>query len=311
MTDNNQSLFCFGLGYTALALAREFAKDRTGKDWRIAGTCHSEEKCEDLRSEGIDAFVFSADHVDGGIEDALGGASHVLVTIPPDREGDPVLAAFSDALADHPGLNWLGYLSTTGVYGDHAGGWVDEATAPKPSSERGRRRLEVEAAWLRLQADTDLPVHIFRLAGIYGPGRNVLKRLLAGTAQRIVKDGHVFSRAHIDDIVATLVASMARPNPGATYNIADDEPASQSDTLVWAAEQLGVEVPPATPIDDPDLSDAMRSFYADCRRVSNARIKEELGIELKFPDYRAGGLSNIALDVTGDITGDIEKPIKG
>ena len=182
----------------------------------------------------------------------------------------------------------MGYLSTTGVYGDHGGAWVDEATALTPNTERGQRRLAAEEQWLALHRDHGLPVHVFRLAGIYGPGRNTLDNLRDGTAKRVVKPGQVFSRIHVDDIAGVLLASMARPNPGRAYNVADDEPCPPQDVVTFAAELLGLAPPHEIPFEDARLSPMARSFFADSKRVSNARIKSELGYSLRFPTYREG-----------------------
>ena len=192
------------------------------------------------------------------------------------------------------GLEWIGYLSTTGVYGDTGGAWVDETATPAPTGARGRRRLAAENAWLAFGERHGLAVHVFRLAGIYGPGRNALATVRRGAAKRIDKPGHVFSRIHVADIAQVLAASIAKPNPGAIYNVCDDEPAPAADVVAHACALLGVAPPPLTPLDEADLSPMARSFYADNRRVSNARIKNELGVALRFPDYRAGLASLLA-----------------
>ncbi|MEX0760358.1 MAG: NAD-dependent epimerase/dehydratase family protein, partial [Tistlia sp.] len=219
---------------------------------------------------------------------ALAGTTHLLASAPPGAGGDPVLAAHGAAIAALPELAWVGYLSTTGVYGDRGGGWVDEASSLTPSGERGRRRVEAEAAWLALHRDQGAPVHLFRLAGIYGPGRSQLDSVAAGTARRIVKPGQVFSRIHVEDIATVLEASMARPNPGAAYNVCDEEAADPAEVVAFAAALLGLPAPPALPFESAELSPMGRSFYDDNKRVSNRRIKEELGVRLRYPDYRAG-----------------------
>ncbi len=185
-------------------------------------------------------------------------------------------------------LAWLGYLSTTGVYGDHQGGWVGESTPLAPSTRRGRWRMEAEAAWQALAAETGLPLHIFRLAGIYGPGRGPFEKVRQGTARRIIKPGQVFSRIHVEDIAQVLEASIARPNPGAAYNLCDDDPAPPEDVIAHAAELLGLPVPPAIPFDEAEMTPMARSFYAESKRVRNDRIKKELGVDLLYPDYRSG-----------------------
>ncbi|HRO11746.1 SDR family oxidoreductase, partial [Amaricoccus sp.] len=214
---------------------------------------------------------------------AIAEADAILVSIPPAAGRDPALARYGAALG-RARPRWVGYLSTTGVYGDRQGGWVDETGALAPVSERGRWRVAAEQAWLA----TGLPVHLFRLAGIYGPGRSALDKLRAGRAQRIVKPGQVFSRIHVDDIAAALLASLARPDPGRAYNLADDEPAPPQDVIAHAARLLGLPPPPEVPFEAADLSPMARSFYAESKRVANRRIKQELGLRLAWPDYRAG-----------------------
>jgi nucleoside-diphosphate-sugar epimerase len=201
----------------------------------------------------------------------------------PDGGGDPVLARHgADLAAARP--DWVGYLSTTGVYGDHQGGWVDEATPLTPSTARGLARVQAEAAWAAL----GLPLHIFRLAGIYGPGRGPFEKVRNGTARRIVKPGQVFSRTHVDDIAQVLAASIARPDPGAVYNVCDDDPAPPEDVLAHAAELLGLPPPPEESWDSADMTPMARSFYAESKRVRNDRIKRDLGVRLIHPDYRSG-----------------------
>ena len=274
-------LFCFGLGYTAQALARVLRAE----GWRVAGTSRGAESAAALRRAGWDSFVFSgAEPLDPA---SFAGATHILLSVPPDEGGDPVLAAHGEAIADlEP--QWVGYLSTTGVYGDRAGGWVDEHSRLEPVGERGRRRVAAEAGWLDLAHRRDLPLHLFRLAGIYGPGRNQLEQLRAGTAKRIDKPGQLFSRIHVADIVAVLRASMATPNPGAAYNVADDEPAPPQEVVAYAASLLGMPPPPLEPFDPARLSPMAASFYAESKRVGNARIKNELGVRLTYPTYREG-----------------------
>ena len=277
-------LFCFGLGYTALKLLDGLR----GEGWRIAGTCRGEDKLRRLRAEGIDAHRFDSDRPLDDPAKALAGATHVLASVPPDERGDPVLRQHGHDLAALRGLVWVGYLSTTGVYGDRGGAWVDEAAAPRPTTDRGRRRLAAEEGWLALWRSRGLPVHLFRLAGIYGPGRNQLVALRHGEAKRIDKPGQVFSRIHVADAVAVLRASMARPDPGAAYNLADDEPAPPQDVVAYAAGLLGMAPPPLISFADAELSPMARSFYAESKRISNRRIKDELGVRLRFPNYRAG-----------------------
>lgn len=275
------TLLCIGLGYTAQALARRLPPDA----WRIRGTSRDPQ----LEPEAVHAWAGDVPLFPFGREvhppAALWpGVTHLLVSAPPDRHGDPVLDVAGQRLRTLPDLRWVGYLSTTGVYGDRGGAWVDEDTAAAPIQERSRRRLAAEEAWLA----TGLPVHVFRLAGIYGPGRSVVERLQAGRARRIVAPGQVFSRIHVDDIAAVLAASLAAPAPGTIYNVCDDEPAPAADVVEYAARRLGLPVPPAEPLAEADLSPMARSFYADNRRVANRRIKERLGVELACPTYREG-----------------------
>jgi nucleoside-diphosphate-sugar epimerase len=216
---------------------------------------------------------------------ALAGATHLLSSVPPGEDGDPVLRHHETDIAAHGPWDWVGYLSTTGVYGDTGGKPVDETAALKPSSERGRRRVQAEEAWRSLAG-----AHVFRLAGIYGPGRSALDQARAGTARRVLKPGHAFSRIHVDDIAGVLRASMGAPRPGAVYNVCDDVAAEPSEVAAHACELLGLEPPPAVVFEDaaPHMSAMARSFWRDQRRVDNARIKDELGVALQYPDYRAG-----------------------
>ncbi len=208
--------------------------------------------------------------------------------MPPDADGDPVLDAHAAEIAHAERLEWIGYLSTTGVYGNHRGLWVDETTPPTPAGERGERRAEAEELWLNYWWGHGIPVQIFRLAGIYGPGRNMLATVKAGTAKRIDKPGQVFSRIHVDDIVTVLRASIARPNGGQIYNVCDDAATPPRDVVEHACELLGIAPPPLIDFDDAELSPMAQSFYADNKRVRNDRIKEELGVTLAYPDYKAG-----------------------
>jgi nucleoside-diphosphate-sugar epimerase len=212
-----------------------------------------------------------------------------LTSVPPDEDGDPVLDLARPAiLSAAKDLSWIGYLSSTGVYGDWKGAWVDEDSAPRPVLARSRRRVDAEAAWLDLHRQNGLPVHLFRLAGIYGPGRSVLDDVRSGSARRIVKPGHMFSRIHVEDIATVLQASMADPAPGAIYNVCDDEAAPPQDVVAFACDLLGVAVPPEIPFDQVSLSPMAQSFWADNRLVRNDRIKRDLGVTLRFPSYREG-----------------------
>jgi nucleoside-diphosphate-sugar epimerase len=272
-------LFCFGLGYSAQALMHRLAP----LGWTISGTSQSGE------AVAGSARVWRFDGTAALPAAALDGATHLLVSIPPGDEGDLVIRHDADDLVRRAAqFTWVGYLSTTGVYGDRGGEWVDEDSPLMPNTDRGHRRLDAENAWLKLFVRQGLPVHIFRLAGIYGPDRNQLVSIREGTARRIVKPGQVFSRIHVDDIAQVLMASIVRPHPGRAYNICDDEPCPPQDVIAYAAHLLGRAPPPEIPFDAADLSPMARSFYADSKRVSNKRIKEELGCRLLYPTYREG-----------------------
>ncbi|MCA0870564.1 SDR family oxidoreductase [Seohaeicola saemankumensis] len=271
-------LISFGHGYSAQALARLLLP----QGWRIIGTTRSADKADMLRSTGIEPVIWPGD------PDALplDRASHLLISAGPGQDGDPVLNAMRDrisARADQ--FDWVGYLSTTAVYGDHQGGWVDEKTPLTPASRRGQWRVDAERAW---GAIPGLPLHIFRLAGIYGPGRGPFAKVRAGTSRRIIKPGQVFSRIHVEDVAQVLAASIARPNPGAAYNLCDDDPAPPQDVIEHAATLLGLPVPPAIPYDEAEMTPMARSFYGESKRVRNDRIKDELGVRLLYPDYRIG-----------------------
>ncbi|WP_192964879.1 SDR family oxidoreductase [Phycobacter azelaicus] len=271
-----KTLLCIGYGYSARALARRVL----ARGWRVIGTTRDLDKAQ--ADEGVELRQWP------GSDIPLDGVTHVLSSVGPNEEGDPVIAALRDELAKRAAagqFDWVGYLSTTAVYGDQGGAWVDEETPVSPSSRRGDWRAQAEAEW---QAIPDLPLHIFRLAGIYGPGRGPFAKLMAGTARRIVKPGQVFSRIHVEDIATVLEASIDRPNPGAIYNVCDDEPAPPQDVLGYGAELLGLPVPAEVPFDEAGMTPMARSFYGENKRVRNTRIKEELGVTLAYPDYRVG-----------------------
>jgi hypothetical protein len=275
-------MLCFGLGYSARVLAGRLAADR----WIVRATS----RC-DAQPGATAAAEFPAQRFDRDCPlppAAFAGVSHILVSIPPDASGDPALDRHGDDIAKIPGLAWLGYLSTTGVYGDRAGGWVDEGSELRPSGVRGRRRVAAEAGWLDLWRRRGVPVHIFRLAAIYGPGRSPFDALRAGAAKRIDKRGQVFSRIHVGDLASVLIASMTRPRPGAIYNVCDDEPAAPEAVVAHAARLLGLPAPPLVQFEAAELSAMARSFYDDNKRVSNALIKRELRVRLRYPNYRAG-----------------------
>ena len=277
-------LFAFGLGFSAQALGSRL----TRQGWEVAGTARDEVKVAQLGAQGFEATRFAGDQANPELPSLLEGRTHLLHSIPPGADGDPVLNAYRDEIARLRTLEWIGYLSTVGVYGDQQGQWVDETTAPKPNSQRTEARVHAEQAWLDFGAEIGVPVQVFRLAGIYGPGRSVFDKIASGTARRINKDGQVFSRIHVEDIARVLEASMARPRAGAIYNVADDEPAAPGDVVAHAADMLGVPPPPEVDFEDADLSPMARSFYEGSRRIGNALIKSELGVELRYPTYREG-----------------------
>ena len=282
--DHNYRLFCFGFGYVASALAKALISD----GWRCAGTSRGRTASDRLAGLDVAMFPMDRDSPLAGCAEILAGTTHILMSIPPDAAGDPVCVYHGQDIAELVGVEWVGYLSTTGVYGNWDGEWVDETTPLRAMSERGGRRVEAEKKWLELSRNAGLPVHIFRLAGIYGPGRNSIEQLRAGTARRIHKDGQVFGRIHVDDIVATLCASIVTPNPGAIYNLTDDEPAPPDEVVEFSAGMLGIEPPPLERFEDAEMSPMARSFYSESKRVSNSRIKSELGVVLKYPNYQAG-----------------------
>jgi nucleoside-diphosphate-sugar epimerase len=277
-------LLVFGYGYAAHYVAERLRNAGV----EVTATVRSRDKADRLTPTGIIARIFSSDRVDEALREDTAASEAILVSIPPEPAGDPVLAVFADAIAAAPKLRWIGYLSTVGVYGDHAGNWVDETTPTTPATERSRRRAQAEQDWLGLGARHAAAVQIFRLPGIYGPGRNQLAQLASGTARRIVKPGQVFNRIHVEDIATVVEASLARPRAGAIYNVTDDEPAPPQDVIVFAARLCGVESPPEIPFATAELSSMAQSFFSESKRVGNALIRRELGVRLRYPTYREG-----------------------
>ena len=267
------TLLSIGHGYSAQALARRLLP----QGWQIIGTTRTEAGAKALRATGIDALVWPEADLSG----ALAKATHLLTSVAP-GDSDPVLQAIGPKIAGSA-LKWVGYLSTTAVYGHHNGDWVDEATPLAPTTARGAARVQAEADWTAL----GLPLHIFRLAGIYGPGRGPFEKVRDGTARRIHKAGQVFSRIHVDDIAHVLHAALQRPHPG-IYNVCDDDPASPEDILGLAADMLGLPPPPIVPYEQAEMTPMARSFYAENKRVRNDRIKTVLGVTLDYPTYREG-----------------------
>ncbi|WP_422019535.1 SDR family oxidoreductase [Roseibium sp.] len=273
-------LFVFGVGYSSKAIIEE-VQDRF--DW-IGGTTRSPEKADALRENGIEPFIFDGETPGDGIADALSNATHVLVSIAPNEAGDPVLNGHgADIAAASP--KWVGYLSTVGVYGNHDGAWVDETTACKPVSKRSVQRVAAEEAWLSFAERTSVPVQIFRLSGIYGPGRNTFENFKKGRARRLIKPGQVFNRIHVADIAGAVSIAMQSPKTR-IFNVTDDQPAPPQDVVTYAAELLGVTPPPEVAFETADLTPMARSFYGENKRVSNERVKNELGYTFRYPDYR-------------------------
>ena len=275
-------LFCFGFGYTAQALARRLS----ARTVSLAGTRTS--LAGDPAPLGARLAEFKGDAASAEVRALLAGATHALISIPPDVEGDVVLRHFRDELAGLGDLAWVGYLSTVGVYGDWQGQWVDETSPTRPTSERSLRRVQAERAWLAFGKDTGKRVEVFRLAGIYGPGRSIVDTLRAGTARRIVKPGQVFNRIHVDDVARVLAAAIDKDAGHRIYNVGDDEPAPPQDVVAYAAELMGLPVPPEVAFETAGLTGMAASFWVECKRVANARIKGDLGVELMYPTYREG-----------------------
>ena len=273
-----KTLLSFGHGFSARALAALLIP----QGWRIIGTTRSADKMEAIAATGVEPVLWPGTD----LSELIALAPNILISAGPNEDGDPVLHALSaEMTAAAPHKHWVGYLSTTGVYGDHQGDWVDEQTALTPATKRGQARVKAEADW---QAIPDLPLHIFRLAGIYGPGRGPFAKVRNGTARRIIKEGQVFSRIHVEDIAQALELSINAPAPGAIYNLCDDDPAPPQDVIGHAAELLGLPLPPATRFEDADMSPMARSFYAESKKVRNDFAKEALGWVPAYPNYRAG-----------------------
>ncbi|MEP3428439.1 MAG: SDR family oxidoreductase [Roseibium sp.] len=273
-------LFVFGVGFSSKAFIEEVRKDF---DW-IGGTTRTPEKADALRANGIEPFLFDGEKPGEGIADALKQATHILVSIGPNEAGDPAFNQHGDNIAASK-TKWIGYLSTVGVYGNHDGDWVDETTQCKPVSVRSKQRVAAEETWLNFSKTNDIPVQIFRLSGIYGPGRNALENFKKGRARRLVKPGQVFNRIHVSDIAGAVSAAMTEPTTR-IFNITDDEPAPPQDVVTFAADLLGLAPPPEIPFETADLTPMARSFYGENKRVSNQRIKDEFGYKFRHPNYR-------------------------
>jgi nucleoside-diphosphate-sugar epimerase len=278
-------LFVFGLGYSAL----HYVTTRLRGE-RVAGSARTHEKAERIGAShpNIEALLFNAPVLDTNITERLARATALLVSIPPSDLGDRVLAHFTDALTSAANLKRIVYLSTIGVYGDANGAWIDENAPTEPNSGRNRARVSAEQEWLALGERADKKITILRLAGIYGPGRNALVNLREGKARRIVKPGQVFNRIHVEDIARAIEAAFTRNAPSGIFNVTDDQPAPPQDVIAYAADLLGIEPPPEIPFETADMTPMARSFYSSNKRVSNRRLKQELGVTLAYPTYREG-----------------------
>jgi nucleoside-diphosphate-sugar epimerase len=278
------SLFCFGLGYSAGLVAKQLSAD----GWRIAGTSTTQAGVHAITQEGYQGYLFDGTLPSVDVRPAVKEATHILLSIPPGSGGDPAFVLHGADIAASASVRWIGYFSTVGVYGDTRGGWVDEEVPAEPGSWRGQQRLSAENDWRRLGRETGKAVNVLRLPGIYGPGRSAVDDVMAGTARSIVKPGQVFNRIHVADIAAAVIAAMARAERDRVYNITDDEPGPPQDVVAYAAELLGAPPPPMLDFETANLSPMARSFYSECKRVRNARMKAELLPHLAYPTYREG-----------------------
>ena len=279
-------VFFFGMGYSSLATAHAI-HEIIDTDVPIAGTTRTEEGVERLAESPYRLHVFDGMKRGATLGADLGKASHVVLSIPPNDNGDPALNLHADDLLAAPDLQWLCYFSTVGVYGDFGGAWIDETAPTRPINKRSQQRVEVEQRWAEFAARRGVPLLVLRLAGIYGPGRSSFDKLREGTARRIVKPGQVFNRIHVDDI-GRITALSARARLGGTFNLSDDEPAPPQDLVEYAAKLMGVPVPPGIPFEAAQMTPMARSFYADNKRVDSKAIQQALGISLLYPNYRAG-----------------------
>jgi nucleoside-diphosphate-sugar epimerase len=278
------TLLALGFGYSASAIAAQLS----GPEWRIFGTARDEGGMCRVAVRGHRAIGFDGIEPSRSLHSVLRETTHLLLSAPPGDEGDPLLHLHRDDLEAARELDWIGYLSTIGVYGDHQGAWVDETTPPTPGSARSKLRLQAENAWIEFAEAQGVSLQIFRLAGIYGPGRNALERLIAGQERRIDKPEQVFNRIHLADIVAVIGAGIRAGAISGVFNVTDDEPAAPQEVIAFAAELLGMEPPPLIPWDEAELSSMARSFYLETKRVRNRRIKDMLGVTLTYPTYREG-----------------------
>ncbi len=279
-------LLVFGLGYSALEVAKSFLQ--TGG--RVTGTVREAKKAAALPELGIRPLLFDGSAPSTEVAAEIAVASHILVSVPPEDDHDPIVRLHGkDILSKAANLEWIGYFSSLAVYGDQQGGWVDESVEPAPATNRGKRRVRAEKVWRDLASEIGIPLTIFRLAGIYGPGRSAVDALRAGTARRIVKPGQIFNRIHVADIAQVVSAAIAQgPTKHEIYNVCDDEPASPALVMEFAANLLAMDSPPAIPLEDAGLSPMGMSFYSESKRVRNNKIKDELGVQLIYPNYRTG-----------------------
>lgn len=282
--EKNKHLFCFGYGYVAEALSEQLRIH----GWTISGTTTDPNKAMKMAENGIRAYVFDPNLSLCDPYGALKDVTHILVSVPPAEYGDIVLDMHEEDIEQLKNLEWIGYLSSTSIYGNQDGGKVDETCLPAPTSKRGSLRMKSEQQWQQFYNDTKMPLHIFRLAGIYGPGRSALNAVRAGNSRRIDKPGHAFNRIHLDDIVQILIASMNNPKPNEIYNLADDNPAPSHEVIAYACTLLGMDVPPLIPFESVEMAPIVRSFYADNKRIKNDKIKKKLGVTLLHPDYKSG-----------------------
>lgn len=280
-------LFCFGFGYSCAHLA-QMIQEKYPDEWEIRGTTRDPEKRDYYRDKGVKLYLHDALSPSMDMASRLEEATHILISAPPDKEGDPVFRAYADEIAASKNLQWLGYFSTTGIYGNREGRSVTETSEVRPSTIRGSRRAEAEKQWLILNRKKSLPLHIFRLSGIYGPDRSAIESVKAGLARRIYKEDHVFNRIHVKDICNVVLKSFEKPTPGQIYNVADDEPAPSHEIIAYACELMGRDLPPLIPIEEANLVPITMSFYSDNKRVDNSKVKDTLIGKLEFPTYREG-----------------------
>jgi len=286
-TSSPKKLFCYGYGYVAQHLIETLKKQ--DPSWEFIVTTTNRQKLSDIRDQGLKAFLFSDEMPFNDPLFAMEGVTHILISTPAKDDGDIVFKTHARDILNISTVKWIGYLSSTSVYGNRDGAWVDETSELRPTSKRGSKRVKAENQWLKLRRLVGIPINIFRLSGIYGPGRSTLDTVRVGNTKRVFKEGHAFSRIHIDDIIQVLIASMDQPQPGDIYNLADDMPSSSDELIDYACQLLGMESPPLIPYDnDVDISPMAHSFYKDNKRIKNDKIKDKLGITLKYPDYKKG-----------------------